>query len=706
MMGTDPYYHIWRARGLAESFPEFPTFDPFITFPVGAPIPWPPGFDLLLAAPGLLGAPVSALAYWGALLMPLLGGVAVYLTFRLGMRIFNPATGLVAAVFMALMGGAIDASLLGRVDHHALVAPVTLGMFLALLRSLGAGSPRRAFIWGAVCGLLAAVSVGCWIITPPLYFLAVPLTILILRWSPEAESARRAAISCLGSAAVLVLLVVLLVADLPAKPFALYQPSWLTVMFFGLSALLVIPFFFRRLAWVGIGAVLVVLGIVVVAQPEFLAVIRQGLQVASGGDPTYKMAQESSHILFEGGLFTLSWAVTKYTYLLLLVPFLLVVWLGRTLRAQDFSGTTVFGLVFVFLGVGFLLVQRRFGEFAAPALALLFGWMFTEGARVFCAFFRQAPSRSRAFLWGGLLVAALGAAVSPLATVVVSSAQGNPVAYQGQVVKFGREIREQTPEPRGPDGKLTYGVISGWNESHPLLYAAGRPVMVSSFGTREALEGNRTAFRLLLSPDEEAVYSEMVKNRIRFVVTSSYISQIVAMAEIAGISEPFVRSQIVEVKGRYLRHFVPLAPFGECIYTRLFLCDGSAKTVVDYRHKPLGHFRLSLESETSFRFAGVSLPLFKAFEVVAGARIAGKAQPGQLVKLELPLKTNTRRSFFYLSGTTAGPDGCFEIIVPYPTEQWGGQVVPVGPYSVKVGETVFRVDVTEEDVQEGRKVPL
>ncbi len=143
MPDTDNYYHLRRAWNLVTHFPNLPFFDPFISFPAGAPIPWPIGFDLVVALPGLLGASQEIMVVWAAVLPPVLGGAAVFLTYQLGKKAFDPSTAAVAAALFALMQGAANFSLLGRVDHHALIAPVTLGAFLALLAALEAKDWRR-----------------------------------------------------------------------------------------------------------------------------------------------------------------------------------------------------------------------------------------------------------------------------------------------------------------------------------------------------------------------------------------------------------------------------------------------------------------------------------------------------------------------------------------------------------------------------------
>ncbi|MBN2357818.1 MAG: glycosyltransferase family 39 protein, partial [Deltaproteobacteria bacterium] len=227
---VDPYYHLRRARLIVEQFPALPQFDPWIGFPWGASIPWPPGLDLLLALPALLGASWQAVEVWAALLPPLLGGGAVYLVYRLGRQLLDPAAGLVAALLFAILPGAAESALLGRADHHALVAPVVLAMYGTLLACLRAKTPRASRWWGIGCGALAALSVVGWTVTPPLYLAPLLVLLLALGGTSTRSAARRAAWYGLGSAALLVALAVLLVGDLERRPFDLYQPSLFTLL--------------------------------------------------------------------------------------------------------------------------------------------------------------------------------------------------------------------------------------------------------------------------------------------------------------------------------------------------------------------------------------------------------------------------------------------------------------------------------------------
>ncbi|MCK9631744.1 MAG: oligosaccharyl transferase, archaeosortase A system-associated [Methanoregula sp.] len=114
----------------------------------------------------------------------------------------------------------------------------------------------------------------------------------------------------------------------------------------------------------------------------------------------------------------------------------------------------------------------------------------------------------------------------------------------------------------------------------------------------------------------------------------------------------------------------------------------------------LTHYRLVHESPTNLSVqlfgsaTGSPLPdirLVKVFEYVSGAHI-----PGDGV-IELPLVTNTGRTFVYRQESSGG-----EFIVPYATEGSAADVRATGPYHI-IGTTRY-VTVTETDVQNGNTI--
>jgi hypothetical protein len=70
--GMDAYYHARRALYSLVHFPELLQRDAYLNFPYGSAVPWPPFYDLLLAALAkLLGGGQATLDRVGALLPPL-----------------------------------------------------------------------------------------------------------------------------------------------------------------------------------------------------------------------------------------------------------------------------------------------------------------------------------------------------------------------------------------------------------------------------------------------------------------------------------------------------------------------------------------------------------------------------------------------------------------------------------------------------------
>lgn len=103
----------------------------------------------------------------------------------------------------------------------------------------------------------------------------------------------------------------------------------------------------------------------------------------------------------------------------------------------------------------------------------------------------------------------------------------------------------------------------------------------------------------------------------------------------------------------------------------------------------LQHYRLIHESPT--RASPMNLPdvrYVKIFEYVPGARIAGEGI------LEIPVKTNTGRTFTYRQESVNGT-----FIVPYPTNTKIGDVETMGQY--KNAQTGKEYAVTEDQIQAG-----
>lgn len=105
----------------------------------------------------------------------------------------------------------------------------------------------------------------------------------------------------------------------------------------------------------------------------------------------------------------------------------------------------------------------------------------------------------------------------------------------------------------------------------------------------------------------------------------------------------------------------------------------------------------------------------KTYEHVPGARLAGTGDPGDPVRVEIPMEvTSTGRTFTYTQGSEVGDQGRFTLTVPYATTDHvpvdaGGTdlaVVAQGPATVTVGNRSTTVDIPDRAVLEGGTVQV
>jgi dolichyl-diphosphooligosaccharide--protein glycosyltransferase len=690
--GTDPHYHLWRAERLAEAFPALPSFDPWLNFPAGLDIPWPPGFDGLLALPGILLGRPDWIAPWAVVLPALLGAAAVYLTYRLGARAADRPTGLLAAALLAGMNGAVGYAHAGNADHHALVAPCVLGVFLWLERGERVPSRAGRLGCGLAAGSLAAFGLASWVITPALYLLPLPAALawLWLRGSPRPPGA--ALRVGLATACLLGLGLVLATPGLARRPFALYQPSFLLLVELGLLGLL------GWLAWrrprlrvwlpfAGLSALLSLAAVVLLDGP-----LAEALRIAAGHDPTYGLVEESDPLLRPSGVWSLGRVVFLFSPLYLAWPLLAWAW-ARAARPSFAAALT---LAWAVMGCGLMLLQERFGEFAAPALALLLAW---GGLAALRAAGRRGPA-----LAGGVALV-LGLAVWPalgaLRTLHPEELMGDAPAQ----VEVGRALARVSPEPRGTSGAPTYGVLTGWSDAYPILRAAGRPVIVSNFAKPDALVGIRAAFEILLEADEARAVQRMRALGLRYAVVSPLHHQMDDMAAVAGVEAEFLqRESWTEGESIHTR-FEPREPFFRALHTRLYLGDGGEREALGGRLEGLAHFRLVAESTARAARLGEPQPVLKAFELVAGARLRAAACPGEAWTFELELVSPIGRAFAYRRSGRAGPDGRLEIVLPYPTAGPPGPVL-VRAVVLVAGARRWEPAVVERQVREGETLEL
>jgi asparagine N-glycosylation enzyme membrane subunit Stt3 len=692
---VDSWYHVHRAGLLLENGLRPYGTDPWMGFPWGMPDPWPPLFGYLLAAPAFLSGSPNDIAPFGAVLVPLLGGLSVFLTFCIASRFCRPSGALVAATFQGLMPNVLFITQVARTDHHAAVAPLTLGAYLALMRAFDEEQHQKRVAWALGCAAMAALSAGTWPISAALYFAPVPLCFLLgMFFSPAKQGIVRLATVVLPATALMVAALVAWWMD-PADPLALYglSPFHLFPYVAALSVLVVARG--RRVSML-FGFVLLMVAAGLLTSASLRAQLLSALDVARVKDPVYLMATESHSPIGDETGITLYQVLFGYTPLFLLTPMLIALFGWVHLRRQPLPMDALLMTLYAAAGLLLMLMQVRFGEYASPALAVLYGWGIESAVS------QVLQQRRRLFLLP--TVAALVIAARPLWKGALEMARSDPAALHHRQRQFARVVAEHTPDPRDADGRPTYGILTSWADAAPMLHAAGRAVMVASLGTPTARVSNRQAFRIMLTADEETAYRHMRALRMRYLVTSVIIAQVEAMTAMAGFEEPFVHKETSWQAAGPMMGYTLFEPFARAVHTRLFVADGSARMAFGEESIPLGHFRHVAEATEITDLSGMAIPEFKLFEAVEGARVVGTAPAGTVVQFFLPLRTNTGRAFDYVTAGKSNQEGLFELRVPYSTQPTLKATTAVEQGSLHIGSLRLPVHISEIDVMEGREV--
>ncbi len=687
----DAYYHARRALFSFENFPSVLIFDRYINYPDGAHVPFPPLYDFLLAATARargsgLAAFESAIAWFPAV-AGALAAVPVYLAGRL---LGGRAVGVGAALIATSLPLAVEYSQVGNVDHHGTVAclgAVLLWLYLEACRD-ALPRRRRALVHAGLVAARLAVLLS-W--NGSLLYLGIGEVTLaaLLALRGERGSLTAASLSAWATALAAAPWVALL--GMPtAGPYSAVELSRLHLLLFAgegfvLGALAALEW--RRpapSAWVRGARSLWIAG--VFAAGVWVGTdARQGLDVAlrwMGQANTWGSRNAEQFPLFGSGLFR---AEAKYGYFAYLVPVAPLAGLLRARRARV-RMPALFLCLWTLGFTALTLDQVRYGNDLAAGAGVAFALLLSELAGLLR--WRGAP---RAWAGAAAALAGCGLLASAFLGVHLTHARGflrlvrDPPAGidlgliqpVGSLVRFAQMVREATPETSGfLDGRGVpeYGILSHPNIGHAIHYVARRATPADNFGP---YIGGRN-FNLALRFYE--LRSEAAAARLARRLKTPY-----------AITMDFGRVAPGSVAARLHRHD-GLATEGAARFER---------------------FRLVTEGPPGGTSLGELFGLapeqgavpYKLFELVEGAVLEIRDEPGTAVSAQVAVVTPTRRRFVYRAETRVGEDGVARLRVPYAT-QTQLPAHPVSRYRVTVGETRYDVAVSDAQVREGAVVPV
>jgi len=703
---ADPQYHLRRALYTMTRFPDVLLFDPYINFPGGASVPWPPLFDWTLGGLGRLAggtpADLERVAAWAA---PGCAAIAVWPIYLTGARIASRRTGAIAALLFALLPISVVYTRVGNADHHAAVGMIGAWLLYALLSLVDPEATRRRMIGLAV--LLFAVRTAMLLTWHgSLLYLAPAEGLLLLA---GVVTGRRALLAAQAGSALASLVVIALVLSLSPAPLGGPYSSIALSRLHGLAVAAVVvtsggillasrlgvaETAGRRLVWSAGAGIAFVLTLVVV--PDTRDGLTFAYQFLSLGDEVGGITGEQTPLFAVGAGDRLlgppavhSWGF--FAYLLPLCP-LAALLVGRRLPGpptRRAAGWVLFGWGLFFCTLASL--QRRYGNDAAPAASLLFALALCWGVgrvaelalprldaplrRTFAAVLAAAlvplclaPAIADVYLprarasW-----AALGAPTGPSRGALTS------VAYT--LHRFAGEVGAVTRPTAGyldASGGPEYGVLAHANLGHALQYRARRATATDPFWWYIGRE----------NWDRSLAFFEATRE-----------GKALALAR--------------ALSARYVVTMPGLA--ARSVVGRLHDADGRGRG----DEAALGRFRLVTEAPRGglsvgalFGEAAASAVPYKLFEIVPGAVIETPAEPGSRVSAVVEVVTPTGRRIAWRSMTRAARDGVARLRVPYATP--GAGTLPAGrraradgPYRVRADGAVLEVDVSEDLVRRG-----
>lgn len=676
----DSAYHLRRMALAATSLPRVPAFDPWLSWPDGAFVPWADGFDLALAgvfrAAGGAGAPDRALI--AAALVPVALGLLVVWAAadlaRLSAGGGRAGTGAFAAagLLAALLPQAVATSRLGRTDHHVVEAlsmlllagwalrrwPAREGAGAARFELAGALASALAvwtFAGGTVyVGLVAAVLVGA--------ALAAPAPRLVGSGAPGLLAGAVLALGLGWPAAAARGLRLEFAAP------SLLQPLLLALGGASIAGAVRISRARSRsvglLVAVGAGCALAA----AVVLPALGRELRAGfVEFILRRDPWLAVIEEFQPLLAGGGVARLH---HFYGVVGLAAPLLLTGGAWVAFKASRPRGVALAALLTALCALA--LLQVRFGRVLAPFLAAAAGLALAGAALALGRAWRAADRTVAA------LPLAAACAVALVDGRLQTQLRPKDAAPPSPLVAAALDLR-------GAPALEDAGVLAPWDLGHLASFLARAPVATSGFGS---FVGARAFEEVesVLARGPDALDALLERRRLSVVIAGPATFRVPG----PGGRGPFAMGP----GGAFLD-----PDYLAAVPAAALLVGGSAMPAAGLRHVP--HLMPRFASEQVVGGLPFALPMLWSFERVKGAVLRGRAPPGSRVLASVPLHERGRphrwRAF-----TEADARGEWALTVPVPTDL-ALPTVSAGPrYEIRVadGPTV-EIEVSESQIRNG-----
>jgi hypothetical protein len=542
-------------------------------------------------------------------------------------------------------------SSIGRVDHHIAEALTLLLLLSWAMRRFPVDEERRPGATWEVAGA-GAVALALWLFVGGLIYVAlavVPLGLVALGRDDD----RRIVGS--GAPALLAGALLAAAASVPALRShglilsfmypSLLQPALVGMAGLALAAAVLAGRQTGARSGAGRAMTQLAVALAVLGAPLLLvAPLRRELLHAVAGwllrqDPWIRNIAEFQPLVtrLEGGGFELRHVRDLLGPVGMLAPLAIplaavMAWRHSMARAATFVGVTV-------ALSAMAILQLRFARVAAPFLAIA----IALALRGLASLLALRPSLERAARWVPLLGISLLVAVSPrLRDELKVAVPLDPVAVHHAAL----DLRlDRPPVPGRRDG-----VLAPWDLGHAFRQLSGRPVTANGFGSYL----DPTSFKDIADAflgDESRLVTTMKRYDLGYLVggglalqhhQSFPIDQGPIIGDPPGLNPAFMRRTSMSQ----------------------LLIAGSGMPEAGVPH--LERLMPVFASRATAGGLSFQLPVVWTFELVEGATLTGKAEPGDLITGDVAL-VEWGRPHRFRAWTTAGADGSYRIRVPLPS---------------------------------------
>ncbi|MFN8177933.1 MAG: STT3 domain-containing protein [bacterium] len=709
----DSLYHMRRVERMFHE--GLPGSDPYLSFPQGSAIPWPPYYSVLAwtwTAPAVPADPAlrhDAIERRVASLPRACGVATAVLAALAANALAGPAAALFAGSSYALSIGSIVTSRIGNGDHHAFIAMLAAAMLLLMSRALRTdrlADPRGSALRGAWIGALAGVALGAWVASVLFIIpLQIALGYLVIRHSRRPIPGLPAFGLAFHAAALVTLLPAVIASPWKAAhPWMVVNLAWFHPVWLLAGALVFVPLLRLRP-----GPNLRAYPATVAAVLAFASLLLFALNVGPAAGLREGMTWLRRDDVFMGavwesrGLFGAGAAFNPFEVLGFEILALPLAWIALALLALRRDR---FELLPYVASLPLLAAQAarqvRFSDLLAMPMAVGVGWALVAawGARPLGKLRKRVRALGRArdvllaILLLGLVAADQASSVGRTKDALARDprAPGQDEEPSELVVRDLCDwIRGHTPTP------ADYSVLASWTWGHVIEWSADRPTVSTNFGTFVGPEDFRDPSRFFLSEDAHEGEAILEKHRARYVIDESWLPN--QLDPLIRAVDPSKRSRYIEPGGsdNLALRFEWYSTLGARLLFegRALAADGSWSESVDF-------LRVVHATETRdprYQMMREPPPAGWVWEHVPGALVEGRGAPGDTLAVELTVHYEPARwDLPWSRSAVCGVDGRARVRVPYATDGPNGDGVAEGPAHWRLGRRAGEVTIPEQAV--------